>query len=138
MSNVPNVKKGESFALITKSEKGATMEIRTKTKRYNTDTALKVLTIEGETLYRKRIGEFFLADDEGITPLIYDQAKEWASRTDDKKTFAAFFGKVQEGKKVIRTFSLSEGVIEIAKREAARTGESLSDVVARAIMYAYS
>lgn len=114
------------------------MEIRTKTKRYNTDTALKVLTIEGETLYRKRSGEFFLADEEGITPLIYDQAKEWASRTDDKKTFAAFFGKVQEGKKVIRTFSLSEGVIEIAKREAARTGESLSDVVARAIMYAYS
>ena len=46
------------------------MEIRTKTKRYNTDTALKVLTIEGETLYRKRSGEFFLADDEGITPLI--------------------------------------------------------------------
>ena len=114
------------------------MEVRTKTKRYNTDTALKVLTIEGETLYRKRNGEFFLADEEGVTPLIYEQAKEWAGRTADRKTYDAFFGKVKEGKKVVRTFSLSEGVIEVAKREAARTGKSLSDVVARAIIYAYS
>lgn len=110
------------------------MEKKINGRRYNTETAKHV---QG-ALYRKSNGEYFLYDEDGITVLTYQTAREWASDNLGVETYARHFGTVTGGgKKVIRTFSLTEGVVEIIKREAAETGESISDVVARAVMFAY-
>lgn len=110
------------------------MEQRIKGRRYSTDTAKHI----SGTLYRKNNGEFFLADGNEITLLTFDMARTWAVDHLDGETYNQYFGAVTDGgRKVTRTFSLTEGVVETIKREAARTGESVSDVVARAVMFAY-
>lgn len=47
-------------------------------KRYNTETALKVVSSNCEMLYLKRTGEFFLEKDGELIPLTDDEAKQWA------------------------------------------------------------
>ena len=113
------------------------MEKLIKGRRYNTDTAIKIGTQDGETLYRKSNGEFFLQQGTELVPMIYTQAAEWAKDCLAKDVWDKYFGAVKEGKKIVRAYSLPEGIVEIAKREAAQTGENVSDVIARAIMFAY-
>lgn len=47
-------------------------------KRYDTDTATKVVSVSFETLYLKKTGEFFLLDGDNLLPLSDEQAKQWA------------------------------------------------------------
>ena len=94
-------------------------------KKYDTDTAEEVgcwsnhrygsFDFCGETLYRKKTGEFFLEGEGGplspycemsgpnewrsgsqIIPLTKDEAREWAMEYLDGDEFEAIFGEVEE------------------------------------------
>ena len=45
---------------------------------YSTDTAQKLCSIEGSSLYRTETGLFFLCEAGQIMPLPYAEAKAWA------------------------------------------------------------
>lgn len=110
------------------------MEKRTKTRRYDTETAKEVFKSDESALYRKMNGEFFLFSGSEITPVSYDEAKAWAEEHMPPDEVDAVFGKISlGGKKTTYTFRLSAGIAEILKREAARSGESLSEIVERAV-----
>lgn len=57
----------------------------------------------GLTLYKKRTGEFFLSRDvyrgdldNGIIPLTYDDAREWAESHLDADDYESIFGEISE------------------------------------------
>ena len=118
----------------TYARKGDGMEKRTKHRRYNTGAAMSVYTVDGVTLHRKLNGEYFLSMGSEITPLPYEVAKTWGEEHLPPVVYNEYFGKVTlGGKKTTYSFRLSAGAAEILKREAAKGGESLSDIVERAI-----
>ena len=130
-----------------------------KGKMYDTDTATNVgdwgnghytsdFDYCGETLYRKRTGEYFVHGEGGarskyakpdydgwcggsaIVPLSYDAAREWAERHLDADTYETEFGKVSEGEAVVSA-RVSLAAKRALEREAARTGETQARVVER-------
>lgn len=129
-----------------------------KGKMYDTDTAVSIgdwgtgyrsdLDYCGETLYRKRTGEYFVHGEGGarskyaqpdfggwsggsaIVPLSYDAAREWAERHLDADTYETEFGKVSEGEAVVSA-RVSLAAKRALEREAVRTGETQARVVER-------
>ena len=112
----------------------------------NTDD---VITITEEVLYRKRTGEYFLHGSGGsgtkyavsesnnfwrwgetIIPLSVGAAKEWAENNLSAEKYEEIFGVVEEdGTKQSVTLSLSASNYELAKREAAERGVSVSALI---------
>lgn len=66
---------------------------------FNTDLATVVCersaTNRRGTLYRKKNGSYFFCNDNGIEPLLPEEAKEWARAWMAEDTFQAEFGGVE-------------------------------------------
>lgn len=136
-------------------------------KKYDTETAQAMGSYDinattsfeyvEETLYRKRTGEFFLLGHGGpktryavstgggnwsggtqILPLSWEEARAWAEEHLDAATYEAIFGEVEEDdSKTVMSVRISAATLGKARREAAKSGTSLSALVDAAIS-AYS
>lgn len=103
-----------------------------------------------ESLYRKRTGEYFLHGEGGplthyavttgqnswsggekIIPLTYKEATEWAEREMDADDYAAEFGPVSEGERVVLTISLPADVADRIRKAAQAGGISISECIGR-------
>lgn len=110
------------------------------------------LAYSGETLYRKRTGEYFLHGEGGpmtsyavstgnnwrgserITPISYAAARQWAEEHLSAETYEAEFGAVTEDdSQVTITLSLRADTVEALRRAAAKAGQSLSAYVERVL-----
>lgn len=130
-------------------------------KLYDTTTAKEIASCyhgEGpsdfryyhETLFRKRTGEYFLAGHggpmskyaksagqnswtggEGITPLTYSEATEWAEREMDADDYQAEFGPVAEEETVHLHISLPADVADRVRKAAAAEGLSVSECIGK-------
>lgn len=128
-------------------------------KVYDTDTAKALgtgyhgvrgeLSFFEESLYRKKTGEFFLYGEGGpmtryaktvsfnewtsgelIMPMTYDEAQRWAEKNLTGDEYEAIFGEIKEDKsRQMVTISVSVSKWELAKREAAKQGISISEYV---------
>ena len=117
-------------------------------KMYDTSTAKRrsgaidvgngeELDFYGLTLYQKRTGEFFLYRDvsrgdldDGIIPLTYDDAREWAESHLDADDYESIFGDTTENDRgQILSLSISAVASERARRAAAQQGLSLSEYI---------
>lgn len=132
-------------------------------KRYDTDAAREIATwtrgsrrdfayVE-ETLYRKRTGEYFVwgaggpetryaervglsswQGGEAIVPLTYEEARQWMEEKATADEYEAEFGEIGEGGDAVTiSVRVSEGAKAKLAREAARTGETQSEIVERLI-----
>ena len=130
-------------------------------KRYDTDTAKEVGCWEnmddvrnfdylGETLYRKRTGEFFLHCEGGartpyasfsgdgwagfgevLRPLGYAEACKWAEEHMTGDEYEAVFGEVgEDAGNVPVTLSIPAAAKAELERRASETGRTQSDIVA--------
>ena len=89
------------------------------------------------TLYQKRNGEFFLFRDvfrgpldDGIVPLSYEDARQWAESNVSANKYEELFGTVSEDdSRAAINLSLSCSLIEQARRIAAAQNISLSAYV---------
>lgn len=126
-------------------------------KVYDTDTATRIgladngheyndLAYSGETLYRKRTGEYFLHGEGGpmtiyavstgnnnwrggerITPISYAAARQWAEDHLSAEAYEAEFGAVTEDdSQVTITLSLRADTVDALRRAAAKAGQSIS------------
>lgn len=132
-------------------------------KKYDTATAEKLgffnnnadqrLAYVEETLYRKRTGEFFLYGEGGpmsryaetiganewsggsrIMPMTWDDARKWAEEHLSADDYEGIFGKVAEDdSKTVMSVRISAAALEKAKREASKSGSTLSALVEAAI-----
>ena len=130
-------------------------------KMYNTDTAREVASCSHgggprdfrsyeETLYCKRTGEYFLAGNggpmtkyakpyegggrtggEGIIPLTYDQATDWAEHEMDADDYEAEFGTVSEDETVHLHISLPADVADRIRKAAQAEGISVSECIGK-------
>ena len=127
-------------------------------KVYDTETAKVIAEYEHsyrcefdyslETLYKKKTGEYFLhgyghaaskyAVRDGnmsgpgskIIPLTFEQAEEWAADNLPVSEYEEEFGEIIEDESRVNvTVSLSVSAAELLKRNAARTGESVSALI---------
>lgn len=116
-------------------------------KMYDTSTAKRrsgaidvgngeELDFYGLTLYQKRTGEFFLYRDvyrgdldDGIIPLTYDDAREWAESHLDADDYESIFGDITDDRGQILSLSISAVASERARRAAAQQGLSLSEYI---------
>lgn len=117
-------------------------------KVYDTSTAVKIGNYETEVddgalifagLYRKRNGEYFaesggtvLGMTQTITPLSYDEAREWTEEHLDSDTYITFFGNPDEGDddNLARLqVRVPERIIAAIDREVSRSGRTRSDIV---------
>lgn len=100
---------------------------------YDTETAKSIGSASdtGETLYRKRTGEYFLTSgDRIIKPLAYTEAKEWAENALDGDEWFAEFGEPEEnGDKTTMNISVTVGAADIVKRAAQKKGKSVSETI---------
>lgn len=117
---------------------------------YNTATASEIGSTSGtgETLYRKRTGEYFLycfggamskygawhgntgESGTAIKPLAYDEAKEWAEKALDGEEWLAEFGNLEEnGDRTTLNISITVGAADIVKRAAQKKGKSVSETI---------
>lgn len=113
---------------------------------YDTDTAKAVSPridrgsiddiFYGQTLYRKRTGEYFLhregyrGVEDAIQPQTYDEAREWAAENLDADQYISLFGAIDEdGSRTQLGLTVSTAVAEKARRAAASQGISLSAYV---------
>lgn len=129
-------------------------------KVYNTETAQKVgewdngcytndFNYSSEDLYRKKTGEFFLRCEGGalsayatrsgnssgygeqITPMSYDEAKEWAEKRLTVDEYEEIFGEIEEDdSRVPINISVAAAEAEIIKRNAAKAGMTVSAYIA--------
>lgn len=99
---------------------------------YDTETAKPIGSVSdtGETLYRKRTGEYFLGSKDRIKPLAYDEAKGWAENALDGDKWFAEFGELGENMdKQILNLSITVGAADIVKRAAQKSGKSVSEMI---------
>lgn len=109
------------------------------------------LAYSGETLYRKRTGEYFLHGEGGpmtsyavrtgsnswrgserITPISYAAARQWAEEHLDAEAYEAEFGAVTEdNSQTTITLSLRADTVEALRRAAAEEGLPMSTYVER-------
>ena len=136
-------------------------------KRYDTTTAEEIgfakhgstrdFDYYEETLYCKRTGEYFVhgfghgasryavhtengwGPGEDITPMTYEQAREWAEKNLDADDYEREFGLTSEdgdGADVVLSVRVSPFTREIMRRLSKQTGRSqgdiLDEIVARA------
>lgn len=136
-------------------------------RQYDTEKAQRIgswdngmsggdLDYMGETLYRKRTGEFFLegcggarssyAEVDGnmmapgcrIVPLTFDQARSWAEEHLPPERYESAFGAVDEdaGKQYFNC-GLEAPVMKMLKDAAAKEQKSMSDIIAWLIVQKY-
>lgn len=106
-----------------------------------------------EELYRKRTGEFFLYGEGGpmsryaetiganewsggsrIMPMTWDEARKWAEEHLSADDYEGIFGEVAEDdSKTVMSVRISAAALEKAKREASKSGSTLSALVEAAI-----
>ena len=111
------------------------------------------LSYSGETLYRKRTGEYFLHGEGGpltsyavrtgsnnwsgserITPISYYAARQWAVEHLSAEAYETEFGEVTEDdSQVTITLSLRADTAEALRRAAAKAGQSMSAYAERAL-----
>lgn len=99
---------------------------------YDTERARAIGSVSdtGETLYRKRTGEYFLGSKDRIKPLAYDEAKGWAENALDGDEWIAEFGEPEEnGDKTTMNISITVGAADIVKRAAQKKGKSVSETI---------
>lgn len=130
-------------------------------KSYSTETAREVASCShgdgprdfryySETLYCKRTGEYFLSGEggpmtkyrrttgqnswsggEGIIPLTYEEAKDWAEREMDADDYEAEFGPAPESdERVVLSVSLDAATADRIRKAAAAAGMSVSAFIA--------
>ena len=130
-------------------------------RRYDTDTAREVASCSHgdgprdfryycETLYCKRSGEYFLAGEggpmtkyrrttgqnswsggEGIIPLTYEEARDWAEREMDADDYEAEFGPAPESdERVVLSVSMDAATADRIRKAAAAAGVSVSALIA--------
>lgn len=103
-------------------------------KMYDTETARLIKAEDSDSmypsLYRKRTGEYFLGG-EGIEPLTYAQAKEWAEIAMTAEEYETEFGKVTEGELAHLHISLPADVADRIRKTAAQEGISVSECIGR-------
>ena len=107
----------------------------------------------GETLYRKKTGEFFLhgignaaskyrkyvgfdsfSGDEIIIPIDYKTAEEWAKKYLSPEKYDEIFGEITaDSENKIVTISISKSTHEKIKRNAQRKGISVSKYIEQLI-----
>ena len=135
-----------------------------KNKVYDTDTAIKIAEFSSpggwsdfshyeESLYRKKIGEYFLygqggpmtryavsaglnswSGGEKIIPLDYAAAQEWAQEHLSGEEYERIFGAVvEDDSKRSITLLLYTSTIEKLRRESSKTGEPISDIIDRLV-----
>lgn len=144
------------------------MKIIKNGKKYDTDTARKVGTWGNalpsrdfnwchEHLYRKKTGEYFLHGEGGpasrhaerfqsawiegetITPLTYEQARQWAEEHLDTDEYEEIFGAVTEDdSRTTLSLSVSTTAAEAARRAASQAGVSLSAYIEQLITSAFA
>jgi hypothetical protein len=112
---------------------------------YDTGSAKKVGDYETEVdggsyvfggLYCKRTGEYF-AETDGtvlgmvatITPLSYDEAREWAETHLTAERYEAEFGTPDEGETAVLSLTVPAATYRAVKSEAARRGCPMRDLV---------
>lgn len=129
-------------------------------KVYDTETAAKIgdwnngewgnnLYICFETLYRKKNGEFFIhgeggaatkyasvcsgdgwASGEGIVPMSYDSARDWAEEHLSAEEYEAAFGDIlEDDSKTMMSVYLTTATAERVKRAAQAAGMTVSSFV---------
>lgn len=99
---------------------------------YDTERARPIGSTSGtgETLYRKRTGEYFLGAGDRIKPLAYDEAKGWAENALDGDEWFAEFGELGEnGDRTTLNISITVGAADIVKRAAQKKGKSVSETI---------
>lgn len=130
-------------------------------KMYNTDTARKIASCEhgdgprdfryySESLYCKRTGEYFLSGEggpmtkyshtvgqnswrggDGIIPLTYEEALDWAEREMDADDYEAEFGPAPESdERVVLSVSMDAATADRIRKAAAAAGVSVSALIA--------
>ena len=114
-------------------------------RAYDTSSAKKVGEYESEVdggsyvfggLYRKRTGEYFAETDgtvlgmvASITPLSYDEAREWAERHLTAESYEAEFGEPDEGETAVLSVTVPAATHRAIKDEATRRGCSMRDLI---------
>lgn len=127
-------------------------------KRYDTDRAelagswdngLALMDFDyyGESLYKKRTGEFFLhlaggarspiaeSSDGGsigaerIRPVTYAEAQEWAEEHMDADAYGSLFGEPDDGTRSLYISSISNTAKANLEREAAKRGCTQAKIV---------
>ena len=132
---------------------------------YNTESAKEVadwsnsfpvndFNYEEQHLYRKRTGEFFIygwggpksqyaratglnswTGGSAITPISYDEAKQWAEEKLSADKYESSFGEVTEdGGRTTQLFSLSTIALEKLRVMASKEGKSMSGLVEEMIL----
>ena len=131
-----------------------------KNKLYNTESAREVGYYQysnpsdchwyGETLYRKRTGEYFLHGEggamsqygrkvgqnewtggESIIPIAYERARDWAEKHLDADDYQEEFGSVSEGEeRTVLSVSIAADVAERIRREAQANDMTVSALIA--------
>ena len=103
-----------------------------------------------ETLYRKRTGEYFVHGEgsalskyargcggnatcggEAITPLTYEQAREWAEAHMETEDYEAEFGTPDEGDRYDLHASISVAAQRALSRAAAAEGVTVGAIIER-------
>lgn len=132
-------------------------------KRYDTETAESIgvdsYSNPGdfrhwrEELFRKRTGEFFLYGAGGpmsqyaeqvelnswsggskLIPLSYEQAQKWVEKHLDADVYEELFGVVEDLDRTTITLSIPAALADMIRKRAAKTGKTISDVAADAIL----
>lgn len=100
-------------------------------KMYDTETAKHIGDRNNcEALYQKKTGEFFLYSESGITPLSFDEAREWAESKLDADVYIEIFGEPEEDdSKVLLSAYIRKDMFERIKQYAAKTGKTVSVLV---------
>lgn len=114
-------------------KRGYEMNKIIKGKRYNTDTAEMIVKREGESLYRKQTGEFFLClSGKEIKPLTQEKAEKWVEECCTISVYEELFNKSEEEKTRI-TVHLSLANADKVKRLAVERKISLSEMIERLV-----
>jgi predicted translin family RNA/ssDNA-binding protein len=69
-----------------------------------------------------------------LIPLSYEQAQKWVEKHLDADTYEELFGVVEDLSKTTVTLSLPAAIADMLRKEAARSGKTISDVAADAIL----
>lgn len=118
-----------------------------KGKLYDTDTARMIAhwsngwggsDYRSTTLYRKRTGEYFACEQvgeydysESITPMSYEDARDWAAQHTDGGDYESEFGTPDEGAEHDLHAIISETAWQALSRAATVEGVTVGAVIER-------
>ena len=116
------------------------------------DPGMSTYGFKEESLYQKKTGEYFLlgvggpddkytthnrrgwtAESARIVPVQYDEAREWAETALPPEEYAQHFGELatDENRTEWMTISLPASIARRIRREAQRTGSTISGTIAK-------